>query len=222
MENRPYYEAYEERYKTVHAQKIRWGGDEPTKIVAEVMERYHIDPSKDCLELGCGEGRDAGFLLHRGCRLLATDVSQEAISYCRKLYPQFALNFDVLDCVKGQLPQQFDFIYAVAVVHMLVLDEDRSAFYHFFCDHLKPDGIGLICTMGDGQMERQTDIATAFQLQERNYCGKAISMAATSCRMVSFETFRREIAQAGLEVAEEGFTSVPESFPQLMYAVVRR
>lgn len=222
MENRSYYEAYDERYKTVHRQQIRWFGEAPSRIVLDTVWKFGIGKTADILELGCGEGRDAQVLLENGYRLLATDVSGEAIAYCRKLYPAFAGQFRILDCVKGRLAGQYDLIYAVAVIHMLVLDEDRAAFYRFIRDHLNKEGISLICTMGDGRLERQTDIRTAFDLQERDYCGKAIPMAATSCRMVSFETFEREIRQSGLEILEQGFTSVPEMFPQMMYAVVRR
>jgi len=58
----------------------------------------------------------------------------------------------------------FDFIYSVAVIHMLVLDEDRNAFYQFIRSHLRQDGIALICTMGDGNVEMQSDIGKAFEI----------------------------------------------------------
>lgn len=59
----------------------------------------------------------------------------------------------------------FDFIYAIAVVHMLVLDEDRDGFYRFIYNHLKPEGLALICTMGDGEYEVKSDINQAFDIQ---------------------------------------------------------
>ena len=64
--NAKYYEAYNERYKTVHALGAQWASGTPTPIVSEVMERYGIGPSQKILEIGCGEGRDAKPLLERG------------------------------------------------------------------------------------------------------------------------------------------------------------
>ncbi len=55
---------------------------------------------------------------------------------------------------------------------MLVLDEDRNGFYQFIRSHLKSDGIALICSMGDGNYEMQSDISNAFELQERDMIWK--------------------------------------------------
>ena len=66
-----------------------------------------------------------------GYGLLATDISEEAVSFCRKRMPAHESSFQVLDCINGSHEGRYDFIYAVAVLHMLVLDEDRKAFYRF-------------------------------------------------------------------------------------------
>ena len=73
-----YYEAYDQRYKAIHAKGLRWAGDRPTPIVADVAARYCPEDAK-LLEIGCGEGRDAMALLGQGYDLLATDASPEAI-----------------------------------------------------------------------------------------------------------------------------------------------
>lgn len=39
---RKYYEAYDERYKTVHEKGIRWFSDNCSPIVSEVIEKYEI------------------------------------------------------------------------------------------------------------------------------------------------------------------------------------
>lgn len=223
-DSRPYYEAYDDRYRQVHGEKLRWFMEAPSPIVAEVLAELGVPKSAKLLELGCGEGRDSVFLLNRGYDLLATDISPEAISYCRKENPQFAAHFQVLDCVRGVLDARFDFIYAVAVVHMLVLDADRAGFYGFVREHLAENGAALICTMGDGTMERQSDISNAFTLQERVHeqSGKTVWIAGTSCRMVSFTAFDRELEENGLQVCRQGITAIEPDFPQMMYAVVKR
>ena len=80
---RAYYEAYDERYRQIHGQGLAWTADVPTPVVAEVLARYAPDPAAPVLELGCGEGRDARPLLAAGRNLTATDLSAEAVAWCR-------------------------------------------------------------------------------------------------------------------------------------------
>lgn len=221
---RKYYEAYDDRYRQVHRENLQWFTSAHSPILEQVVSKYSVRPTQKCLEIGCGEGRDAGFLLSRGYDLLATDVSPEAIAFCRKYFLDYGQRFRVLDCVTEHLTERFDFIYAVAVVHMLVPDEDRTRFYGFVCEHLSDSGLALICTMGDGTYERQSDIATAFQLQSRVHepTGTMLNLAGTSCRMVSFKTFDEELQRSGLTVVEQGMTAIEPDFTQMMYAVVKR
>lgn len=219
-----YYEAYDNRYRQIHGQNLQWASDQPSAIVAQTMEQFSVSSEDALLEIGCGEGRDAAALLRDGYHLLATDISPEAIRYCREKFPAYAEQFQRVNCVTDRLEQRFDFIYAVAVVHMLVADEDRDGFYAFVREHLKPRGVALICTMGDGWLERQTDVDAAFDAAERIHdgTGKTVLVAGTSCRMVSFETFDRELLRNGLAVLSQGLTAVEPDFPQMMYAVVKR
>ena len=220
---RKYYEAYDDRYRQIHGAGLQWFYDDPTPIVMETVDEFHITKSSKILELGCGEGRDAYPILKCGYDLTATDISEAAIRYAGQKWPEFAGKFVVLDCVCADIPERFDFIYAVAVVHMLVEDADRDGFYTFIRKHLNPDGIALICSMGDGETERQTDIQTAFDLQSRTHeqTGREVQIASTSCRMVSFETLHEELQRNGLVVIKEGMTASEPDFPVLMYAVVK-
>lgn len=93
MNERKYYEAYDDRYRHVHEKKLRWASDAPSPVVSQVMERFGISTDSDILELGCGEGRDARFLLSRGYQVIAMDISPEAIDYCRRENPAFAEHF---------------------------------------------------------------------------------------------------------------------------------
>lgn len=220
-DNRKYYTAYEERYKTAHAQGVSWSSSVSTPIVMEAIEKFGINHSQRLLEIGCGEGRDSRTVLEHGFQLTATDISKEAITYCKKEMPEYAGQFKVLDCLSGELDEKFDFIFAIAVLHMLVPDEDRDGFYGFIRSHLTNDGIALICTMGDGEMERQSDISAAFTLQERNHESGKMMVAGTSCRMVSWNTFEKELARNGFTLIEKGMTSSLPDFNSLMYAVVK-
>ena len=220
-QGRKYYKAYNERYVTAHSHGVSWSSNISTPIVGDVLKRYGIDHSQRLLEIGCGEGRDSGSVLENGYNLLATDVSEEAILYCKKHFEKYKNCFRVLDVLSDNPKTKFNFIFSVAVVHMLVLDVDRDMFYQFIKKHLTPNGIALICTMGDGKYEMQSDIKDSFNLVEREHEFGKIKVAATSCRMVSYETFEKEIERNGLEIIEKGITQSPPDFNNLMYAIVQ-
>lgn len=215
-----YYEAYDERYRAVHDIGLRWTSDVKTPIVLESLEKYSEKRGK-VLETGCGEGRDANAVLNAGYDLYASDISAEAIDFCKAQAPVYADRFFTLDFINGTLDMKFDFIYSVAVLHMLTEDNDRAAFYRFIKEHLSPDGKALVLSMGDGEREFRTDPDAAFDLKERECMGKTVEVVSTTCRIVSFDTFEHEIKSAGFEILEKGVTSCEPEFDRLMYAVIK-
>lgn len=218
-----YYEAYDLRYRQVHERGLTWFGGRPAPIVAQTLDKYEISPGRPMLEIGCGEGGDAACLLEKGCNLTATDVSPAAIAFCREKYPCWHARFQVLDCLKDSLDARYDFIYAVAVLHMLVLDDDRQGLLAFVREHLTENGVGLVVVMGDGETRRSTNPAEAFDVQERTHeaSGQRMQLASTSCRIVTWAEFREELTRAGLTIAEWGSTCWDDT-PFAMYAVVKR
>ena len=219
-----YYEAYDDRYRQVHRENLHWFDENPSAIVLETMEKFSVTNQKRILEIGCGEGRDARFLLEKGYDVLATDVSSVAVECCRTQDGEHADAYAVLDCLNCSMDEKFDYIYAVAVVHMLVPQEDRDAFFRFCRDHLTDDGIGLICSMGDGSEEFQSDISNAFITRDRLHeaSGKVLHIANTSCRVVTMDKLRNEIEDNGLTALELGHTAVEPDFPEMIYAVVTK
>ena len=217
-----YYKAYDKRYRQVHGQGLSWASDAPSPILGEMLAKYGIGTDSSILELGCGEGRDAIALLKKGCRLLATDVSPEAVEYCRSLAPGHRSSFQVLDACEGKLDERFDFIYAIAVIHMLTEDSHRAAFLNFVREHLAPKGLALILSQGDGEGEYCGDPALAFEDAERTHggTGRSIRIASTTFRMVSFPSFEAELSAAGLDIVEKGICAVEPDFPVMMYALV--
>ena len=105
MNERKYYQAYDDRYRQVHEKELRWFAKNPTPIVGEMIRAFSIPKEHRLLEIGCGEGRDAIPLLRDGYDLLATDVSEEAIAYCRAQAEGFEQCFATFDCVTETLSQ---------------------------------------------------------------------------------------------------------------------
>ena len=193
-------------------------------ILQELIVQYGIRKTDKILEIGCGEGSDALWLLEQGYDVLATDVSKEAILYCKKKSPKFSHLFFQLDACQERLSQTFKFIYSVAVIHMLVNQEDRNHFLTFIRNHLDEDGYGLILTMGDGKYEVTGDITKAFDNVNRTHqgTGQKVSVAATSCRIVNFTTMEQEITDNSLYILQKGIASIIPDFPQIMYVLVQR
>ena len=171
------------------------------------LQKYSVSEDSFIPEIGCGEGRDAFPLLENGYDVLAADISSVAINYCRSLRPEYSDHFSVLDCINDHHGQHYDFIYSVAVIHMLVSDEDRIRFYHFIYDHLPDGGLALICSMGDGLTESETDISGAFNMVGRHHDSNFVMVPSASLRMVSFDTLEKEIESVHFSIAEQGITS---------------
>ena len=102
--------------------------------------------------------------------------------------------------------------------------EDRNLFYTFLNNQLDDNGLALICTMGDGIEEWQTNIDEAFHLQKRTHgeTGKELMITATSCRVVGFQTLNTEIKNHNFTLVESGLTSIQPDFPVIMYAIVKK
>ena len=94
-----YYQAYDQRYKTVHEKGLSWSSDLCTPIVMETIHKYNITSNHQLLEIGCGEGRDSRVVLENGYDLMATDISNEAIQYCKQVISNYKNHFYVLDCL---------------------------------------------------------------------------------------------------------------------------
>jgi 2-polyprenyl-3-methyl-5-hydroxy-6-metoxy-1,4-benzoquinol methylase len=52
------------------------------------MQKYNLS-SSSILEIGCGEGRDALYHLKKGYGVTASDISAEAINYCKLQNPDY-------------------------------------------------------------------------------------------------------------------------------------
>ena len=105
-DSRKYYAAYEERYKTAHANGVSWSSDVNTPIVMEVIDRYKIRREHKLLEIGCGgrprfqDGLGSWFSVNGNGYF-----SEEAIAYCRQQMPRYEKTFQrfgLLICPTGR------------------------------------------------------------------------------------------------------------------------
>lgn len=220
-----YYKAYDKRYRQTYENNSLWETSERTKEVLDTLKKYKITKNSNILELGCGEGRDAIYLLDNGYNVLGVDYSFAVIDKCNELTNyKYVNNFKQLDLIENSLNEKFDFIYSVAVIHMFVLDEHRNKFYNFIYDHLKDNGIALIISMGDGVLEINSDLEKAFDDTKRVNINtnKEIMVASTSCRVKKIDEMKKEIQLNNLEILEEKIIDDVPSFNKCMLFIVKK
>jgi cyclopropane fatty-acyl-phospholipid synthase-like methyltransferase len=225
--DKKYYDAYDERYKTVHNETgSAWAGETPTHLLKDWLKKYGANKNSSILELGCGEGQNALYLQQNGFDVYASDVAPEAIKWCKQKaleYNQDADKYFVLDAVAGKHDKSYDFIYTVSTLHMLVVDSDRKAFLDFVYNHLNKGGKAIITSMGDGEMEKHdSDISRAFDLAQRDFEGTTISVATTTCKIVNWADLLKELENSSLNVLEAFVTDKVSGFNSSMVVVVSK
>lgn len=225
LENNNYYKAYEKRYKDTYKNRCLWETTEPTKEIERTIEKYNINKKDSILDLGCGEGRDAIYLLNNNYNVLAVDYSKSAIAKCNELTNnKYINNFKQFDLFEDEITNKFNFIYSVAVIHMFVSEYHRKKFYDFIYNHLKDNGIALIIAMGDGIKEYQTDTSIAFKKEEKININtnKKIKVANTSCKVKSMDNMLKEIQNSNLKILDKSIISDVPSFSKCLCFVVKK
>ncbi len=220
-----YYKAYEKRYSQVYENNMLWSAKENTPDVVEVLNQYKINKKSKILDLGCGEGRDSIGLLNDGYNVMAVDYSSTVIEKCKELSNyKYNKNFKQFDLINDKMNCKFDFIYSVAVLHMFVLDEHRNKFLSFVREHLKNDGICLICVLGDGNREYVSNIDEAFKNIKRTVMNNntELEIAATSCKIVNWEHLECEILNNGLKIEQKWISNDIPEFENSMCVVVKK
>lgn len=88
-----------------------------------------LKPGGRLLELGCGSGRDAAFMVNQGFKVLATDGSASMVQQAKTHHPELAghvVHLKLPDGLSNELGV-FDGIYAVAVLmHLSVQEIERT------------------------------------------------------------------------------------------------
>lgn len=224
--NDNYYKAYEKRYQQVYKYNYLWSSKEPTSDVLKTIISNKIPLSARILEIGCGEGRDAIFLLNNNYNILALDYSHTVIEKCKELSNyKYNDSFRQFDIINDELDEKFIFIYSIAVIHMFVNKEHRNKFYNFIYNHLEDNGSALIMTMGNGIDEYKTDINTSFDDVKRTIINsnKKINVATTSCNIVNWKTFEEEILNNNLIIKRKWISNdVPEFNPMMCVIISKR
>ena len=219
-----YYMAYEKRYCQVYNKKMMWSSKQPTPDVMDFFKKYNISKNNRVLDLGCGEGRDAIYLLDKGYNIFAVDYSKTVIKMCNKITQnKYKNKFRNFDLIKDKMEDKFDFIYSVAVLHMFITKEHRDKFLEFIKEHLNENGRCLLCVFGDGVESYSSNVEDSFKNVSRTVMnnGVKLNIAATSCKVVNWSELEKEIANNNLKIVEKWIsTKIPE-FTVSMCVVIK-
>lgn len=223
--NKKYYEAYEERYKDVYKNNVLWSSLEETKEVLNAIDKYNITKKDSILDLGCGEGRDAIYLLNKGYNVLGVDYSNTVINKCNEITNnKYKDKFIAFDIFKDKLDTKFDFIYSVAVIHMFIDKKDRNKYYSFIYNHLNSDGYSLIISMGDGITNYKTKKKDSFN---RDYKinindNKKYLITNTSCNIVDINTLTKELTNNNFNIIDIWISNNVPGFTKSICVLVRK
>lgn len=220
-----YYKAYDERYRQAYENGTLWELTERTSAVEDIIKEYGFSTKNNILDLGCGEGRDAIYLLKKGYNVTAVDYSYNVINKCNELTNNnFFNNFHQLDLISDELNIKYDFIYSIAVIHMFVLPEHRNKYWQFINEHLNKNGIAFVVSMGDGTNNFDSDINTSFDSVEGDNINtnEKIIVSATSCCIKTKEYLLNEIYNNDLECQKIWISEEIPNFDKCVCMIVKK
>ena len=146
-----YYQSYEERYKDVYSQGVKYWSGFPWEVVEDLagLDAFlefsgALPGTHRILEPGCGEGHLALSVAQKGFEYLGVDLAPSAVEKARQRldeaglgeYAKFLLR-DATDL--SFLPANgFDLALDSKFLHMLVVDQDRDRYLATLHAALKP------------------------------------------------------------------------------------
>ncbi len=217
MENTPYYEWYEHRYRTAfEAGAERWGHDphdtELVKVLKSWVDKYSLK-GKRIIEFACGEGASGVILSELGCIYHGVDIAPSAVEKARSLLSAYpAATVSRLDMVRECPLGTYDAALDVMGFHMLVTDKDRQGYLRNAAACLAPGSPMLFfreCYAQDGHDGEVESVAQWSQIsgmdfstpQERTVTvhGKSqtILIPILPARPRNERQYRRELRDAG-------------------------
>ncbi|BAS57625.1 putative thiopurine S-methyltransferase [Leptolyngbya boryana NIES-2135] len=101
---------FEELYATANGDPttVPWARLTPHPLFVEWLNQHSL-VGKTAIVIGCGLGDDAEELAKRGMEVTAFDISETAIAWCKKRFPDSSVNYQVADLFQLALGK-FDFV----------------------------------------------------------------------------------------------------------------
>lgn len=140
MENRPYWARYDDHYRALYAQGIRYWSDGPDhckanieKVVSRVRDALSSPEGACLLGIGCGEGHLVPALVGLGMIYTGVDFSALAIAKAGARAAEQSLDVrffvpDILHPPAAITGSSYDLVLDQACLNMFVVDDDRAGY----------------------------------------------------------------------------------------------
>ena len=128
---------------------IPWADMMPNPNLIDWLDRHPQATTGKALKIGCGLGDDAEELAQRGFATTAFDISESAIAWCRKRYPQSSVSYIVADlfCEPFEWKAKFDFVLESYTLQVLPPNL-RAEAVRCIASFVAPNGTLLIIARG--------------------------------------------------------------------------
>ncbi len=129
---------------------VPWADLAPNPNIVDWLERGCVaSAGRKALKIGCGLGDDAEELSRRGFETTAFDISETAISWCRRRHPDTSVLYTVADLFKtpSEWAGKFDFVLESYTLQVLPRRLWQEAMRHI-AEFVAPQGMLLVITRG--------------------------------------------------------------------------
>lgn len=132
-----------------NASVIPWADLEPNPNLTEWLNRWEITNRGRAIKVGSGLGDDAEELSRRGFETTAFDISESAIAWTRRRYPQSSVSYVVSDLFStpSDWKTYFDFVLESYTLQVLPPDLHAEA-ARCIASFVSPGGTLLVITRG--------------------------------------------------------------------------
>jgi ubiquinone/menaquinone biosynthesis C-methylase UbiE len=147
---------FENRYVTGD---LPWNISRPDYNLINVVTTEKIKPGK-ALDIGCGTGDNAIWLVNQKFNVTGIDYSVNAIKMAKENARKNGfknIKFSVVDILKDKIPDgPYDFIFDRGCFHSFDLAEERITYANKVAKTLKKDGLwlSLIGNYDDGRLDQ--------------------------------------------------------------------
>ncbi len=224
MDDKTYFNLYEDRYQRLHKQGIVDWIFDPKEIIDvyryldDFLVYVQCNPEKtSIIEFGCGQGQLATYFLTRGYKYVGTDISKSAIRDARKKLGIKGKNTffvaDVTDLYDLK-DNSYDVVIDNKCFHMLITDEHRKKYLFEMKRILKKNGKAFF---RDGYRSKEiktkiTNIQDFMKITHSDYItlndyvayisGKMhkVKLPRLPARANNEEGYRKEFIEAGFTI----------------------
>jgi 2-polyprenyl-3-methyl-5-hydroxy-6-metoxy-1,4-benzoquinol methylase len=137
-------------------------------FVSKVEELYHLKPTDDIFDYGCGPGFVADSLVPKKIRVTGADINEFFIEECHRNHPDSTFIVITTDIttnkkiLEEQLKgKQFDYILLLSVAQYLKSTGDLEDIVRLLSTCMKPEGMIIVADVLD---ENTSSIKDAFSL----------------------------------------------------------